>query len=356
MEFDFAENLKKNSFGMLLMQDINSGVYSPGEKLPSERTLCVKYGFSRPTVHKNLEELVRLGVLTRDSRQVYVSVTEQNDEKDTASRRIILLMNSDGYVNLTYRTMIEGIISRFGNTTAIRMFVTAGTNPRLPERFKETDVVVVFGLFLAPGLLKKISECSHNVIAINFNVNFANWLMPDNYLAGRLMGETLYQAGHRKITAVLNRDDYPEFEERFRGLSDYLGERDIALERPWIPACLDYRHISELYFNEFALTHKVTAFACMRYPMAMDLYDYAFDYNLEIPRDFSLVGFDDTHGCAFLSPAMTTVRYPVTELTEKLLQAIPQAFRRMRGEVFLQQRLQPLLIKRASVAAPGDSC
>ncbi|RAS75345.1 GntR family transcriptional regulator [Priestia endophytica] len=48
-----------------LTEDINKGVYSPGEKLPIETDLCDIYGVSRITVRKAVLDLVEDGLLTR---------------------------------------------------------------------------------------------------------------------------------------------------------------------------------------------------------------------------------------------------------------------------------------------------
>ncbi|AKO93076.1 GntR family transcriptional regulator [Priestia filamentosa] len=48
-----------------LTEDINKGVYSPGEKLPIETDLCDIYGVSRITVRKAILDLVEDGLLTR---------------------------------------------------------------------------------------------------------------------------------------------------------------------------------------------------------------------------------------------------------------------------------------------------
>ncbi|MBE2267589.1 MAG: GntR family transcriptional regulator [Anaerolinea sp.] len=47
----------------LLLQGIQKGDYKPGDRIPSERDLSVRFGVSRLTVNKALKELERAGVL-----------------------------------------------------------------------------------------------------------------------------------------------------------------------------------------------------------------------------------------------------------------------------------------------------
>ncbi|MGC4378485.1 GntR family transcriptional regulator [Fictibacillus sp. Mic-4] len=49
----------------IILEDIDRGVYSPGEKMPTESELCDKYGVSRITVRKAVLDLVDDGILIR---------------------------------------------------------------------------------------------------------------------------------------------------------------------------------------------------------------------------------------------------------------------------------------------------
>lgn len=46
-------------------EDVQSGVMEPGDRIPSEHDLVARYGVSRTTIRKSLEELVSRGVLVR---------------------------------------------------------------------------------------------------------------------------------------------------------------------------------------------------------------------------------------------------------------------------------------------------
>ena len=48
-----------------LKESLNSGKYQKGDKLPTEKDLCQKYGISRLTVRRAMDELRREGVIER---------------------------------------------------------------------------------------------------------------------------------------------------------------------------------------------------------------------------------------------------------------------------------------------------
>jgi len=50
----------------ILLRQIKTGVLKPGEPVPSERALAIKYGYSRMTIRQAVTELVKTGVLYRE--------------------------------------------------------------------------------------------------------------------------------------------------------------------------------------------------------------------------------------------------------------------------------------------------
>ncbi|HDC92410.1 MAG TPA: GntR family transcriptional regulator, partial [Candidatus Acetothermia bacterium] len=49
----------------ILEKDIRKGVFQPGERFPTERELCERFGVSRITIRQALQELVKDGLLYR---------------------------------------------------------------------------------------------------------------------------------------------------------------------------------------------------------------------------------------------------------------------------------------------------
>ena len=62
-----------------ILSDIDEGVYSAGDRIPNETKLCEKYGVSRITVRRAVEELSKKGVLTKhQGKGTFVSVFREN--------------------------------------------------------------------------------------------------------------------------------------------------------------------------------------------------------------------------------------------------------------------------------------
>ena len=66
-----------------LRNTINAGIYKAGEMIPTEKVLELKYGVSRITVRKAIEELAHEGLLTKKQGKGTV-VTRKIVEDDTS--------------------------------------------------------------------------------------------------------------------------------------------------------------------------------------------------------------------------------------------------------------------------------
>ena len=75
-----------------------------------------------------------------------------------------------------------------------------------------------------------------------------------------------------------------------------------------------------------ALANRPTAILCSNDMTAVGVMREAYEYGLVIPRDMSLVGFDDIRLSQFTTPPLTTVQMSQTLLAE-------YAFRALRSEV-----------------------
>ena len=72
-----------------------------------------------------------------------------------------------------------------------------------------------------------------------------------------------------------------------------------------------------------------TAIFCSNDEQAVGLYRAAADLTVHIPRDLSVIGFDNIALAEMLSPRLTTVGQPIAELGSRV---ILRVLERLRGE------------------------
>ncbi|MGH9562000.1 MAG: LacI family DNA-binding transcriptional regulator, partial [Terracidiphilus sp.] len=88
------------------------------------------------------------------------------------------------------------------------------------------------------------------------------------------------------------------------------------------------------------------------------------DGGLEVPKDISIVGFDDTISAAFSTPSLTTVHQPLFEMGQKaaqiLLERIADRERvvppviEMRPELVVRESTGPAKKQGTATRGPGD--
>lgn len=131
------------------------------------------------------------------------------------------------------------------------------------------------------------------------------------YLATRHLTE----AGHREIALVSGPEGLMSVRERRDGYLRALGEAGIAPD----PAFQHFGDYTRAFGHEaahalFALDRPPSAIvACSDY-IAVGVLHAAQQLGRAVPRDFSLVGFDDMAFAELVAPPLTTIRQPVPEL------------------------------------------
>ena len=97
-----------------------------------------------------------------------------------------------------------------------------------------------------------------------------------------------------------------------------------------------------------------TAFFACSDVMALGVYEAADDAGLRIPRDLSVIGFDDVEESAWATPPMTTIQQPIGEMGAIAFRMLHQAHRSATplasGASATRMELETRLIRRASVA------
>jgi LacI family xylobiose transport system transcriptional regulator len=99
-------------------------------------------------------------------------------------------------------------------------------------------------------------------------------------------------------------------------------------------------------------SHPPTAIFASSDMQALGVYEAARTLGLVIPRDLSVVGYDDLRLAQWAGPPLTTIRVPLAEMAE---QAARLALRLGAdpGEGFSRIDLATSLVVRESTAAPG---
>jgi LacI family transcriptional regulator len=165
--------------------------------------------------------------------------------------------------------------------------------------------------------------------------------------------EYLIAQGHRRIGLVGGPHGFRSARERRLGFEDAMANAGIALPRSMI-ADGNYTFDSGLVAAErlLDLTPRPTAIFSSNDEMAAGVIHAARQRGLDIPRDLSIIGFDDTPIAAHVWPPLTTVRWPMTSMARSAALKLIAGEDGMAAEVEEPSLFLSTLIRRASVAPP----
>lgn len=140
----------------------------------------------------------------------------------------------------------------------------------------------------------------------------------DNEMGGRLIGEHLWQLGHRKVGAFLMESNLLPSVKRIKGLRSVWEERGELFPDDWVLR-LTTEEESELAekLPRFILHNgqiKFTALFCYNDRVAGTTIKRLRRMGIKIPEEVSVVGFDNEPYSELFSPPLTTVEQPFTQL------------------------------------------
>jgi LacI family transcriptional regulator len=185
-----------------------------------------------------------------------------------------------------------------------------------------------------------------------------NMVTSNDREAVREATEHLIAQGHRRIGLVAGPHGFRSALERRLGFEDALAAAGIALPRSMI-ADGNYTFDSGLVAAERLLDvmPRPTAILSCNDEMAAGVIHAARQRGLDIPRDLSIIGFDDTPIAAHVWPPLTTVRWPIASMARSAALKLLSGIDGDEGEDKVEEPSVFLstLIRRGSVAPPGVS-
>jgi len=177
--------------------------------------------------------------------------------------------------------------------------------------------------------------------------------VPADQVAGaRMATRHLIDLGHREIIHLAGPQDWIEADARMRGFLEEIDEAELNTNPPILgdwTAEFGYRAGRELL-----ATREFSAVFAASDHMALGLMHAIRDAGLDMPRDVSVVGFDDIPDAQHFAPPLTTIRQDFGEIGRRAFEVL---LSELRGEeVAERSQILPHLIVRGSTGrAPGTS-
>jgi LacI family transcriptional regulator len=215
------------------------------------------------------------------------------------------------------------------------------------------DGIIVFAGRLSDAKLKSYSkEVSIVVTGRRLRAPGIFSLQIDDQHGAGLAMRHLIELGHRKIAFIAGSENHPDAIDRLGGYRKTLEAAGLSFD-PKLVAVGDWHEEGGLRATTELLDSKAkfTALFCVNDQTAYGACLALYRRGLSVPRDVSVVGFDDLPSSAYRLPPLTSVRQSIGELGERSAQAILHLLTGRRPRIVAP----PLeLVRRESTAQAQD--
>ena len=189
----------------------------------------------------------------------------------------------------------------------------------IKEEIRKTDGLVCIGKFSESEMKKFIGVCP-NIVFLDMDVKNhpASAITMDFRSAVKESLDYLLELGHKKIA--------------YLGGREFVGNHE-AIKDPRESAFIDYMTKKKLEYKDYLRTGAFTSSS--GYEMMNDLFDKKTiptaifaasdaialgamrsinEHGLKIPKDISIIGFNDLDTCKYTTPALTSIHAPAYEM------------------------------------------
>lgn len=170
----------------------------------------------------------------------------------------------------------------------------------------------------------------------------------DNVKGGYLATKYLIEKGHKRIGIISGPENDGTTKDRLKGYKLALEESHIALDDS-IVFYGNYKFDSGVTGADNLIRKDITSVFAFNDLMASGAYKAITAHGLKIPRDISVIGYDNVYLSEMLDPALTTISQPKYEMGKVAATMLIKLLKKNQQET--EAAFAPTLIERQSVRA-----
>jgi DNA-binding LacI/PurR family transcriptional regulator len=274
-------------------------------------------------------QTMMVGLLIGDVENSFYSVIAKNVEsvsKDAGYHVVLCNSDDDPNIEREYLKLLEGM-----RVDALIVTPTS-KNRRHLARLMEKDMVIV--------------QVDRRVDGLD-----ADAILVDNEAGAAAAVASLVDAGHTRIGILAGELDVLTASQRLAGYKRALKERGIAVRDSLVkPGSFHREHAIEDATDLIRARPAPTAIFAANNILAEAAFIALEQQGMRVPRDMSLIAFDDVQWMSMVEPAVTTVRQPVADMARSAAELALRRLREGRDGTPSTVVFRTELIERASVA------
>lgn len=194
---------------------------------------------------------------------------------------------------------------------------------------KDVDGIIFLSnsFYLDKDFLTELALIAPPVILVNRTTTDTRFdqILFDNTAGMVAAVDHLVQLGHRLIAHLHGETGRRSFADRLKGYRAALDRHHLEYREEWA-RLTDYQASQESWeqatLELLDLSPRPTAIVAANDVIAATVLRTVQRAGLLVPRDISILGFDDQHFCTYLQPALTTVQIPIVEAGKRAIEIL----------------------------------
>ncbi|PGN68530.1 LacI family transcriptional regulator [Priestia megaterium] len=184
-------------------------------------------------------------------------------------------------------------------------------------RERRVDGAIIQGIKKEDPYLKEVVESDIPCVLVDIPVhsNSVGYVTTDNALGAKKAVEHLASLGHKHIGMINGHEEAFVSQERLNGYREALKECGLSFRSEWVVSGNFEEKKAEKAVRELINRHKeVTAIFCASDLMALGALKACKELGLHVPKEMSIVGYDNIVLASYSSPNLTTVGQEVYQI------------------------------------------
>lgn len=336
-----------------LKTDILNKKFSIGDRLPSEIQLAAAYGVSRITSKRALTELENDGLV---SRQAGVgTIVLKNEIKDKPKKEIIFVIpfaNNNEFGDYT-----NGILQALENKYQLTTITNKDFRNLSVERIGLAEGVIYYVETLDKEIETITKLYLHKIPTVLLDKFFEDLPIPavtsNNFNGSYLATTELLKANHHNVTYLMANSKLSEASVRSRFFGYLSALQNMKITPDILQINLDQDSELSTLVN-LIKTRKITGLVVENDVIAIRIMNQLRNFDLHIPEELSIVGFDNIQASKLSYPALTTIDQNFVSLGQHATEILLKILNDDTYHAPDRTVIPVTLIKRHSIQKIGD--
>ncbi|MBN2643802.1 MAG: GntR family transcriptional regulator [Victivallales bacterium] len=341
---------------------IERGVYRTGEKVDSLNQLCQRYGVSKITAIRAIDELQTLGLLRKVAgRGTFVTGMRYEEQELTGYPELkSIILFSKGFIEHSADSNFAKQIYNSIVSTAYELNVDVRVehiseselygSTRIPFTPKPEEGVIALARDTVIPMLYLFTDPNCRRVLVDTSVAGVPNVLTDNYDGVRQMLEYLQSLGHEHILFAARFADGQNFVNENERLEAFINLSAHFNIRGRFVTSGNFEDIFKILRQD----DRPTAIFFSRDDPAIKLATDLRERGIDVPGDVSIAGYDDYATRGYELSTHTTVKVDTAQLGRSAVNQLRKAVDTL-SRVPLTRRVKSHLIIRKSCAPPSGT-